>query len=454
VRQHSLGVRCTRFAGVVVLLTLVVAPPASAANKPYSLVISPGIATGGTTVTMTATFTNETAHQRLGAANLMPPAQLQVTSASVPPPGEATLTSSCTVGALAGPCVQLRNLALAPGRAVTVTMSVKVPAAAASCQAPTAYTWSVEAKQANNFNGAGNDLNLDSSSSSLTTAVSCAVGLKFMTQPNNAAVGQTITGSAFDPTGPPVTVETVNASGSPVNSSAPVTIALGTNPSAATLAGTTTKNPAVNGPATFSNLTLNKPGNGYTLVASSPGLTGATSSAFDETSAGTACPQGQSCSISLSTSTSTLDVTAFPSTNGSNDAGTLTGTVNTGQPLVCSGYTPRDQNWYGVLESTSNRAKTITYTLKNTSPSGVELCFGAPYEFETLDNQNAPAGTLPDGSAGFVGLLEHCESFGEPPEACVQSIVGVPDAGVSSGQDTVATIRIDAGLPGDPHMRG
>ena len=84
---------------------------------------------------MTATFTNETADQRLGAANLLPPAQLQVTSPSVPPPGSASLASSCTVGTLIGPCVQLRHLALPPCQSVTVTMSVNtsaVPSATAA----------------------------------------------------------------------------------------------------------------------------------------------------------------------------------------------------------------------------------------------------------------------------------------------------------------------------------
>ena len=33
--------------------------------------------------------------------------------------------------------------------------------------------------------------------------------------------------------------------------------------------------------ATFANLSINKPGSGYTLTASSEGLTGATSAPFD-----------------------------------------------------------------------------------------------------------------------------------------------------------------------------
>ena len=53
-------------------------------------------------------------------------------------------------------------------------------------------------------------------------------------------------------------------------------MAIGTNPGGGTLSGTTTV-AAVAGVATFSNLSIDKVGNGYTLTASAAGLTGATS---------------------------------------------------------------------------------------------------------------------------------------------------------------------------------
>jgi len=54
----------------------------------------------------------------------------------------------------------------------------------------------------------------------------------------------------------------------------PVTVQLATNPGGGTLRGTATvnTNPAT-GIATFAGLTLDRAGNGYQLVASSPGLT-------------------------------------------------------------------------------------------------------------------------------------------------------------------------------------
>jgi hypothetical protein len=59
-----------------------------------------------------------------------------------------------------------------------------------------------------------------------------------------------------------------------------VTIAIATNPAAGTLSGTTIVAPG-SGVAAFANLSIDKAGAGYTLVASAAGLTGATSAAFD-----------------------------------------------------------------------------------------------------------------------------------------------------------------------------
>ena len=59
-----------------------------------------------------------------------------------------------------------------------------------------------------------------------------------------------------------------------------VTLALANNPSNGALAGTLTV-PAVDGVAIFSGLTINDVGNGYTLQATSSGLTAGTSVPFN-----------------------------------------------------------------------------------------------------------------------------------------------------------------------------
>src|SRR5207244_3976917 len=93
--------------------------------------------------------------------------------------------------------------------------------------------------------------------------------LVFGQQPTNTVAGQSIT--------PAVTVQVVDKLGSVVTTdNSNVTVAIGTNPGNATLSGTLTV-AAVNGVATFSNLSLNKTGAGYTLAASDGTLTGASS---------------------------------------------------------------------------------------------------------------------------------------------------------------------------------
>ncbi len=84
------------------------------------------------------------------------------------------------------------------------------------------------------------------------------------------------------PAGVQVTVE--NSSGQPVTSDIDsITISIGSNPGGATLGGTVTA-AAVGGVATFNNLWIGAPSNGYTLVATDTSFTAvtpATSSAFN-----------------------------------------------------------------------------------------------------------------------------------------------------------------------------
>ncbi|HVF78493.1 MAG TPA: hypothetical protein VNA28_09360, partial [Solirubrobacteraceae bacterium] len=105
-----------------------------------------------------ATFKNLTTTQRLGSANLAPPPGYSVQSiASFSRPAPATATAVDGV-------VQLRSLSLAPQASATVTMSVLTP-----CSPPATAEWNAIAKQANDFNGTGNDLALDPALSSVTT---------------------------------------------------------------------------------------------------------------------------------------------------------------------------------------------------------------------------------------------------------------------------------------------
>src|SRR2546422_135578 len=102
-----------------------------------------------------------------------------------------------------------------------------------------------------------------------------ATHLVFSVQPSATTASSTIS--------PPVQVSAKDDAGNTDPSfTGAVTVALGTNPSGGALSGTKTVT-AASGVATFSNLSIDKAGNGYTLQATNGSLTGATSAAFNIT---------------------------------------------------------------------------------------------------------------------------------------------------------------------------
>lgn len=99
-----------------------------------------------------------------------------------------------------------------------------------------------------------------------------ATQLSFATQPSSANAGTALS--------PAVVVHALTASGALATGfTGAVTLSLGTNTGGGVLSGSTVA-AAVAGIATFGNLTLDKAGAAYTLVASSTGLMSATSGPF------------------------------------------------------------------------------------------------------------------------------------------------------------------------------
>ena len=119
---------------------------------------------------------------------------------------------------------------------------------------------------------------LNNTSNAFSIAAGSPTTLVFSGQPTGTGAGAPIT--------PAVQVTVQDALG---NTAATfggiVTVAIGNNPSGGLLGGTSTVAAAA-GVATFSGLSIDKIGAGYTLVASSTGLAGATSAAFDITAGG------------------------------------------------------------------------------------------------------------------------------------------------------------------------
>jgi len=127
----------------------------------------------------------------------------------------------------------------------------------------------------------GTGYTLTAASAALTTATSATFNITaaaptkvgFTVQPANSTAGVAIS--------PAVQVAVQDSFDNTVTSaSATITVAIGTNPGSGTLSGTTTVATS-GGVATFSNLSIDKSGTGYTLAATATGLTAATSGNFN-----------------------------------------------------------------------------------------------------------------------------------------------------------------------------
>jgi len=112
-------------------------------------------------------------------------------------------------------------------------------------------------------------------SGNIVFSAGAATKLAFTTQPGNGTGGSALS------TQPMVTVQDANGNTVTTDTSS-VTLAIGTNPGGGTLSGTKTV-AAVAGVATFSGLSIDKIGTGYSLGATDGALTSATSSAFNIT---------------------------------------------------------------------------------------------------------------------------------------------------------------------------
>jgi len=167
------------------------------------------------------------------------------------------------------------------------------------------------------------------------TSTAPPVALVFVVQPRNAQVGQQIT---------PVQVSVVDSAGVPVAGAETTTVAvtLGANPGGAKLQGDTSAHPT-RGVAAFSNLSIDKAGTGYTLIARVTGLPDTTSRAFD-----IAPPPPTTGSITVTTSTTGLDLdlngytvtvddTIYQSIPTNSNGVTFSGLSAGNHPVVLSG---------------------------------------------------------------------------------------------------------------------
>jgi hypothetical protein len=263
-----------------------------------------------------------------------------------------------------------------------------------------------------------------------------AASLKFGQQPGSTTAGASIS--------PAVTVEVLDSNGIvDTASTASITLAIGTNPGGGTLSGTLTQ-AAVNGIATFNNLSINKAGTGYTLTATSSGLASATSSAFNISAgaatklvyttvpatgtAGTAFSvtvQSQDANSNPASPTSNTTITLSKASGGGTLSGTLTGTISTsGNSVTIS--TP-------VYSKADTMTLTATATAGETSLSTVtsgNIVFSAGAATQLVYT------TQPGGGTGGTAWT-------------AQPVVTVEDANGNTvtGSSASITLTITSGTP-------
>ena len=236
-------------------------------------------------------------------------------------------------------------------------------------------------------------LNIAVANSSLAGA---AAKLAFTTQPGGG------TGGTAWATQPVVTVQDANGNTVTTDTSTvTVGILIDAGPGGM-LSGTLTK-AAVAGVATFSALSIDKIGSGYTLAATDGYLSGATSNGFNITT-GAASAAYSTLSASPGSlaadgsTTSTLTVTAKDAGNnaiaGASVILSATGTANT---LVQPGVTDGNGQTNGALASSKAEAKTVSATVNGTlitPTAAVAFTAGAANKLAFITQPvNTPAGS-------------------------------------------------------------
>lgn len=246
--------------------------------------------------------------------------------------------------------------------------------------------------------------------------VTSTTDLRFAVQPSASITA----GSAI----PSVTVELLTIWGLPVwQSNVPVTIAIGSNPGSGTLSGTLTAYTNVWGQATFTGLSVNKAGTGYTLVASSPGYAGTVSSAFTVTPAAATQLVVTGPATGTASSTATIgpfavqrqDAYGNPVITGStavtlasNSAGTKVFALTSGGATVASATIPAGASsasfFYGDTKAGTARI-TLGSTLTS-QPVDVTITPAAPSTLAFGPGPIAPVKNVTITPAVIVSILD------------------------------------------------
>lgn len=428
------AVRTIAVLGAVVTASATTAWAAPKADvKPYRLsTATPSSVGAGSTATFSVDITNESDQQQIGSVNIRVP-ELRVISSNASADGTAA---------------EFRNLSLSPGATTTLSFT-----ATASCVAGT-FTWALQVKQSNDFNGPpGNDFVLAPGSALPTTTITGSCRLEFLAHPaDTSGPGVTITSVALDPTGAPVSVRVLDGAGQPTSATGlPITLGLAVNGGGVGQFGVTRS--TVNGTVTFPGISLSKYGT-YRFNATSAGATTATSSLFNvwqvvENCATTDCHLVAGVSGSFS---STLDVDATSGVLGVSSGGRakpICGPNNAYDTQFNHAPGTTTGNAYGAAAGSADKLVTLVVEKKedqrqpNNGASFYQVCYAAPLTASPSASYLRP-GTVAvqdPTTSEWVWVLPDCGPQVPGDAACV----------LSRNKDNAGRVIVTFRLaPGDP----
>ena len=413
---------------------------ASPAGKCFAVTVSPLTPAQGGTVSFTFTVTNEASTQQIGSFQITAPTPFVVTDASVPSPGSVSHTSSSAL---------FTNLSVAPSASITVIVTALLPCSGSS------YQWTMQVKQSNDFSGLpGNNFQLDPASagnlSGTPSPQSCSLGFTSDGQPTGTVVSPAVITSGFgsSSSGGPVKVAVLDGSGQPITNPAaiggPVTVTVtitpGSNPGPGNLLGTTTAQTS-GGVASFSDLSIDRSGEGYRLTATPAAIPGQVISASDPSNYFTIfgslkqCQaSGAPCSASLSSATTTGTVT----TSSVTSPGSLLGAGIGGADYSCATYqsfsdpfsfdvfSPSGAQEGAQFSASIDISKSTVKSSGRNQAAAWQLCYASTTDFSgnavegTYTAASDPGAAVIGGVPFNTGLLLACSATqGVPP--CLQS---------------------------------
>ena len=434
------------------ILWSLIATAAFAADKTFSATVSPGPLVAGAsygegaraTSKISLTIVNESNQARLGSADVTAPAGLTVTASS----SSVGTNPNPVVG---GSVIQLRNLDLAPGASVIVSISGRVECASNHAS----YVWGFAVKQANDFNGTGNDLAKVGAPTANTVTGNC--GIVFAKQPKSAENAPAIITSKIyedqgdpDPTANLVMVTVLDAAGLDVVSwwNGTIDLAVGDVPTGgSTSLGGTTSGTTTTGSVQFAP-TIALAGSGYSLTA--------TPTPSDAASSGViVSPAKESDNFNIVDDAGVCETangkchaeSQGPKTNifveADGDNGAAAGdlvilTINEAgvQAPSCAGYTPINPSEFFAFVVTTSNGTTIS-----SRPKTATLTLGAQFVTQSASKYQVCF----QGASGSARLLSACANK-NPVLPCIMS------KGLDKQKNLVIVVAAPGG-GGDPKVQ-